>query len=86
LVAVDPANGELTAMVGGRSYGTTQFNRAANARRQPGSAFKPFVLLAARSEAAAGRGQTTLSTIVSGAPVSFKTPQGLWTPQNFEGK
>lgn len=86
LVAVDPANGELTAMVGGRNYGATQFNRAANARRQPGSAFKPFVLLAALSEAAAGRGGTTLSTIVSGAPVSFKTPQGLWTPENFDGK
>jgi penicillin-binding protein 1B len=86
LVAVDPANGEMTAMVGGRGYGTTQFNRAANARRQPGSAFKPFVLLASLSQAARGRGETTLSTIVSGAPVSFTTPQGLWTPANFEGK
>ncbi len=86
LVAVDPASGELTAMVGGRGYGTTQFNRAANARRQPGSAFKPFVLLAALSQAARGKGETTLSTIVSGAPVSFMTPQGLWTPANFEGK
>ncbi len=86
LVAVDPANGEMTAMVGGRSYGATQFNRAANAHRQPGSAFKPFVLLAALSQAARGRGETTLSTIVSGAPISFKTPQGLWTPANFDGK
>ena len=86
LVAVDPATGEMTAMVGGRSYGTTQFNRAANAHRQPGSAFKPFVLLAALSQAAQGKGQTTLSTIVPGAPISFKTPQGLWTPANFDGK
>ncbi len=86
LVAVDPANGEMIAMVGGRSYGTTQFNRAVNARRQPGSAFKPFVLLAALSEAARGHGRTTLSTTVSGAPISFKTPQGLWTPANFDGK
>jgi len=86
LVAVDPSTGELTAMVGGRSYGTTQFNRAVQAKRQPGSAFKPFVLLAALSQAARGKGTTTLSTIVPGAPISFMTPQGLWTPANFEGK
>ena len=41
LVALDPRTGEITAMVGGRSYGASQFNRAADARRQPGSAFKP---------------------------------------------
>ncbi|MEW6720156.1 MAG: PBP1A family penicillin-binding protein [Thermodesulfobacteriota bacterium] len=86
LVAVDPATGEMTAMVGGRAYGETQFNRAAQAMRQPGSAFKPFVLLAALSEAARGRGDTTLATTVSGAPISFDTPQGLWTPANFDGK
>ncbi|HEX2719703.1 MAG TPA: PBP1A family penicillin-binding protein [Candidatus Deferrimicrobium sp.] len=86
LVAVDPATGEMTAMVGGRGYGETQFNRAADAKRQPGSAFKPFVLLAAMERAAQGKGKTTLSTIVSGEPVSVPTPQGVWTPSNFEGK
>jgi len=86
LVAVDPATGEMTAMVGGREYGETQFNRAADAKRQPGSAFKPFVLLAAMERAAQGKGKTTLSTIVSGEPVSVPTPQGVWTPSNFEGK
>jgi len=54
--------------------------------RQPGSAFKPFVLLAALEQAAGGKGATTLSTTVSGAPVSFRTPRGLWTPQNFDGE
>lgn len=86
LVAVDPATGEMTAMVGGRGYGETQFNRAADARRQPGSAFKPFVLLAAMEGAARGKGKTTLSTIVSGEPVTVPAREGPWTPSNFEGK
>jgi penicillin-binding protein 1B len=85
LVAVDPATGEMTAMVGGRGYGETQFNRAADAKRQPGSAFKPFVLLAAMEGTAEGRGKTTLSTIVSGEPVTVPGPEP-WTPSNFEGK
>jgi penicillin-binding protein 1B len=86
LVAVDPATGEMTAMVGGRGYGETQFNRAADAHRQPGSAFKPFVLLAALEQAARGKGKTTLSTIVSGEPLTLPTPEGPWTPANFDGK
>jgi len=86
LVAVDPATGEMTAMVGGRGYGETQFNRATDARRQPGSAFKPFVLLAAMEGAARGKGKTTLSTIVSGEPVTVPGPKEPWTPSNFEGK
>ena len=86
LVAVDPATGEMTAMVGGRGYGETQFNRATDARRQPGSAFKPFVLLAAMERAARGKGKTTLSTIVSGEPVTVPGEKEPWTPSNFEGK
>ncbi len=86
LVAVDPATGAMTAMVGGRDYGQTQFNRATDAKRQPGSAFKPFVLLTALSLSAQGKGDKTLSTIVSGEPVSIPTPEGMWTPSNFERK
>ncbi len=86
LVAVDPVNGAMTAMVGGRGYGQTQFNRAAEAKRQPGSAFKPFVLLTALSLSAQGKGDKTLSTILSGEPVSIPAPGGMWTPANFEGK
>ena len=81
LVAVDPKTGEMVAMVGGRSYGQTRFNRAVDAKRQPGSAFKPFVLLAALSG-----GNRTLSTMVSGEPISLPTPEGIWTPTNFEDK
>ncbi len=86
LVAVDPATGAMTAMVGGRDYRQTQFNRATNAKRQPGSAFKPFVLLTALSLSVQGMGDRTLSTIVSGEPVSISTPEGMWIPSNFGRK
>ena len=84
LVAVDPKTGALTAMVGGRSY--DRFNRAVDAKRQPGSAFKPFVLLAALSQPLKGTGGRTLSTLVSGGPISLDTPEGTWTPSNYENK
>jgi penicillin-binding protein 1B len=86
LVAVDPATGELTAMVGGRGYGETQFNRAVDAHRQPGSAFKPFVLLAAMEQTARGTGKATLATMVSGEPLSVPLPEGTWSPANYDGK
>ena len=47
LVALEPANGNILAMVGGSDFATTPFNRAVKSRRQPGSAFKPFVYAAA---------------------------------------
>lgn len=84
LVAVDPKTGALTAMVGGRTY--DRFNRAVNAKRQPGSAFKPFVLLAALSQSLKGTRDWTLSTLVSGGPISLETPEGTWTPSNYENK
>ena len=86
LVAVDPRTGEMTAMVGGRDYRQSQFNRAVDARRQPGSAFKPFVLLTALAQSLQGKGDKTLSTMVSGERVSILTPEGKWTPSNFENK
>jgi penicillin-binding protein 1B len=84
LVAVDPSTGEITAMVGGRGYGETQFNRAADARRQPGSAFKPFVLLAAMEQTVSGKGKWTLASRISGEPLTMEAQDGLWTPANFE--
>ena len=82
LIAVDPRTGEMTAMVGGRSYAQSWFNHAVDARRQSGSAFKPFVLLAALTPSE----DKTLSTLVSGEPISLQTPEGMWTPTNFENK
>ena len=86
LVAIDPVTGEMIAMVGGRSYKQTRFNRALDANRQSGSAFKPFVLLTALSQSLQGKSDLTLSSLISGKPVSFHTPEGIWTPTNFENK
>ncbi len=65
LIAVDPRTGEVLALVGGRSYNQSQYNRAISAQRQPGSVFKPFVYLAAFERAAAeGRTDLTPATLV----------------------
>jgi penicillin-binding protein 1A len=74
LVAMRP-DGQVVAMVGGRNYRQSPFNRAVQARRQPGSAFKLFVYLAALRD---GAGPDSL---VVGAPVTI----GGWTPSNHEG-
>jgi penicillin-binding protein 1B len=81
LVALDPATGEILAMVGGREYGSTQFNRAADARRQPGSAFKPIVALAALT----GR-TVTLASRLDDEPLEVETNLGLWKPANYDGR
>jgi penicillin-binding protein 1A len=75
LVAMTP-DGAVRAMVGGRSYVQSGFNRATEAQRQPGSAFKPFVYLTALEH---GR---TLDDIVHDQPVNF----GKWAPANFENR
>lgn len=72
LVSMTP-DGALKAMVGGRSYEESQFNRATSGRRQPGSAFKPFVYLTAMEQ-----GLTPL-TVREDGPVNYKG----WNPQNF---
>ncbi len=64
----------MLALVGGRSYNQSQYNRAVNARRQPGSVFKPFVYLAAFERAAAeGRSDLTPATLVDDEPTTFRT-------------
>ncbi len=72
LVAIDPHTGQIKAMVGGR--GNDQFNRAVLAERQPGSAFKPFVYLAAIESG------YTPASIIDDSPVSF----GSWSPVNYD--
>ncbi len=78
LMAVDNANGEVLAMVGGRDFALSQFNRATQAQRQVGSSFKPYVYTAAIES---GMKPTD---IVVDAPTSFKTPSGWYTPHNYE--
>jgi penicillin-binding protein 1B len=84
LIALDPRTGEVRALVGGRSYGQSQLNRATTARRQPGSVFKPFVYLAAFEYAAQqGRTDLTPATIVVDEPTSFFVGDEEWTPGNY---
>jgi penicillin-binding protein 1B len=85
LVALDPRTGEILAMVGGRSYGASQFNRATAARRQPGSAFKPVVALAALSETS-GEARFTLASTLEDAPLVVQTAAGRWEPSNYDGR
>lgn len=79
LVAIEPQSGRVLAMVGGYSYALSSFNRATQAKRQPGSAFKPFVY------ATALEGDFTPASIVLDAPISFAGgPNGQrWTPENY---
>ena len=87
LIAVDPRTGEVLALVGGRTYNQSQFNRAISARRQPGSAFKPFVYLAAFEQAVAdGRTDVTPASVVLDEPTSWEFNQQTWTPGNYDGE
>ncbi len=84
LVAIDPRTGDILAMVGGREYGASQFNRATEARRQPGSAFKPVVALAALERHGDQDPAFTLASVVDDEPLSLKTPAGRWEPSNYD--
>jgi 1A family penicillin-binding protein len=77
MVAIDPRNGDIRALVGGRQYERGSFNRAFLARRQPGSAFKPFVYAAAL---AAG---FTPASLVDDEPVEVEQDGRIWTPANY---
>jgi len=82
LLAIDAHTGKIRAMVGGRNYEKSEFNRATQAKRQPGSAFKPFIYTAAFDK---GR---TPSTVVMDTPIIFEDTlkDSLWKPQNYEEK
>jgi penicillin-binding protein 1B len=84
LVALDPASGAILAYVGGRSFSESQFDRAAQARRQPGSAFKPVVLLAALARGADKVPAFTLASMLRDEPLEVETPEGPWRPANYE--
>jgi penicillin-binding protein 1A len=80
LVAIENHSGEIEAMVGGYSFEESKFNRATQALRQAGSSFKPYVYAAALEQ-----GATPFDTVVD-APISFPSPQGIWTPRNYDQK
>src|SRR5271166_4570179 len=81
LVTMDPQTGRVLAMVGGFSYDQSQFNRATQALRQPGSSFKPLVYATALDNG------YTPSSIVLDEPIEIDQGNGeIWRPENFEGK
>lgn len=85
LLAIEPQNGAIRALVGGRDYRASPFNRAVESRRQPGSAFKPFVYIAALDTPFSGRRPPlTAATLLDDVPDSFPTPQGPYAPHNYE--
>jgi len=80
-VAIDPRTGALLAWVGGTNFQTNPFDHAIDAKRQPGSAFKPFVVLAALESR-----KMTTATLLDDAPLTLKGANGSWTPQNYDRK
>ena len=78
MMAVDNSSGEVLAMVGGRDFALSQFNRATQAQRQVGSSFKPYVYTTAVE------GGAKPTDIIVDGPVSFPTPNGPYTPHNYE--
>ena len=85
LVAMDPHTGRVKAMVGGYDFTLSKFNRVTQAKRQPGSAFKPIVYLAAMEQG------LTPADRIADEPIEFVTPEenailSVWAPQNHSGK
>jgi 1A family penicillin-binding protein len=80
LVAVDPRTHFVKALVGGVNYKESQFNRAIQARRQPGSSFKPFVYYTAFAS-----GKYTPYSTIDDSPVTYAIPSGYYTPKNYGG-
>jgi penicillin-binding protein 1A len=81
LMAIDNASGDIKALVGGRDYEESKFNRATQAMRQTGSSFKPYVYATAVDQL----GITPDDTILD-APISFPSGGGMYTPHNYDGK
>ncbi|MFN8581664.1 MAG: PBP1A family penicillin-binding protein [Gemmatimonadaceae bacterium] len=77
MVAIDPRTGDVRALVGGRQYKRGGFNRATMAKRQPGSAFKPFVYAAALAVG------MTPASMVDDEPVEVRTGRQVWAPSNY---
>ncbi len=85
LIAVDAETGAILAHVGGRDWAESQFDRATQAQRQPGSLFKPVVALAGLARGPDGTPRFTLASVLSDEPLSVDTPTGIWQPANHGG-
>jgi len=82
LISIAPKNGAIKALVGGYDFNTSHYNRVTQAKRQPGSNFKPFIYLAAIENG------TTASTLINDAPIVFEDSnlEAAWRPENSSGK
>lgn len=88
LVALDPATGSIRAFVGGRDYGASQFNRVTQAKRQPGSLFKPFVYLTALAAKDVSP-RVTAATLLQDSPITLlfgKEEEETYSPRNYDGQ
>lgn len=85
VVTIEPGTGYVKALVGGRNYSKTQFNRAIQARRQPGSLFKPFVYVTAM-DPARGREALNAATVLDDSPINVKAGTTVWSPQNYDNR
>jgi penicillin-binding protein 1A len=79
-VALDPRTGAVKALIGGYDFESSQFNRAIQGARQPGSAFKPLIYAAALDR------NFTPASIIVDEPISFQDHNAIWTPHNYEEK
>ena len=79
-LALEPATGDVKAMIGGTDFDNSQFNRAVQGARQPGSAFKPLIYAAAMDR------NFTPATIIVDEPISFQDNNSVWMPHNYEDK
>lgn len=87
VVVINPKTGEILAMVGGRNYSLSQYNRAVSAKRQPGSVFKPFVYLAAFERGLEeGRTDLTPAATVLDEPTTFLFDNQEYAPTNYGGE
>jgi penicillin-binding protein 1B len=86
LVASDPSSGFITAIVGGRSYSATQYNRAIESRRQVGSVMKPFVYLTAIESGSRDGKPLTPESTIDDSQFTVKYEGQTWSPKNYDGK
>ena len=87
VLVTDPVTGAVLAMVGGRDYAQSQFNRAVQARRQPGSCFKPFVYATGFDLAVQGRPSgLTPRSVLRDSPIEMVSGGEVWRPRNYDGE
>jgi penicillin-binding protein 1B len=86
LVAIEPQSGKIRAMVGGRDYRASQFNRVVQSHRQPGSIFKPVTYLAALDETLSGEAHFLPTTMIDDEPFTWYYGSMSWSPSNYKNR